>query len=181
MTDYKTLYNECRSRREQDRERIAILERDLAASQRMLSRAMTENRENSEAREQAEAENERLIEDIKQAGKDRDHEHNKLMDTVREMVALREEIQRQHDLHNRAEIARKALYQRAEQAEAREDAWMGEEQIQRTRAEQAEAALKRDEWYRQNKPEAMEDYRLEIDRLRAEIDAMQPQSKDVNQ
>jgi hypothetical protein len=37
------------------------------------------------------------------------------------------------------------------------------------RCEQAEAALARDEWYRQNKPEAMEDYRTEIDRLRAEV------------
>jgi hypothetical protein len=35
------------------------------------------------------------------------------------------------------------LAKRAEQAEAREDAWMGEEQIQRTRAEQAEAEV---EW-----------------------------------
>jgi hypothetical protein len=33
------------------------------------------------------------------------------------------------------------LAKRAEQAEAREDAWMGEEQIQRTRAEQAEAEV----------------------------------------
>jgi chromosome segregation ATPase len=37
---------------------------------------------------------------------------------------------------------------------------------------EAEAALKRDEWYRQNKPEAMEDYRLEIDRLRAALAEM---------
>ena len=38
-----------------------------------------------------------------------------LRQTIRELEA---EVGRQHDLHDRAEIARKALYQRAEQAEA---------------------------------------------------------------
>jgi hypothetical protein len=83
MTDYKTLYNECRSRREQDRERIAGLEAQL---------------------EQANARTEACLADVP----------------------------------GRWELARKL-----EQAEAREDAWMGEEQIQRTRAEQAEAEV---EW-----------------------------------
>ncbi len=96
MTDYKALYDECRSRRERDRERIADLQRII--------------------------------------GKQRLREANARADAC---LA---------DVPGRWELAQKL--------------------------EQAEAALKRDEWYRQNKPEAMEDYRLEIDRLRAALAEM---------
>ena len=45
------------------------------------------------------------------------------------------------------------------------------------RAEAAEAALARDEWYRTNKPHALEDYRLTIDRLYDEKKAAEAHNK----
>lgn len=55
-----------------------------------------------------------------------------------DLYASRDEWRRKYlDLFNEAGDYK----DRAEQAEAREDAWVNEEQIQRTRAEQAEASL----------------------------------------